>query len=216
MKKLQSEQHMGSERDMADAGMTPAGKASREALSALLDGELSDFELRRLLQQLPQDEALLQTWQRYNLARSALQGEPFRKASEDFSARVAAQIAQEPAHRAGERLAARGSWLVLGGKLAVAASVTAAVFLGMQYTLLQEAPVAGLADTAAEQQPAALASTPSIEVDAEAQRRLNEYIQSVSIPLRSEPAVLEGGSVLDSPLVRPVSDRELIRVEERR
>jgi len=216
MKTTQAEQkRMRAGRDSSGGSdAAPAIELDREALSALLDGELSDFELRRLLQKLPQNEQLSDTWQRYNLARSALQGEPFRRASDDFSARLAAQVALEPPHSRSLRTPATGGvWWGLAGKLTVAASVSAAVFLGMQYTLLQDSPLTGLADTQE-----ATSGLPAVqaEIDAEAQRRLNEYIQSVSIPVRAESTVLDGSSVLDSPLVRPVSDRELIRIEERR
>ena len=52
-----------------------------EAISALLDGELSDFELRRLMARLDaapdaEKQTLLGTWERFNLTSAALQAEP--------------------------------------------------------------------------------------------------------------------------------------------
>jgi len=47
----------------------------REALSAIVDGEASNFELRRVLDEISKDESLQTTWQNYHLMRSAMQGE---------------------------------------------------------------------------------------------------------------------------------------------
>lgn len=185
-----------------------AATLDREALSALLDGELSEFELRRLLRQVEQQPELLETWQRLSLGRSALQGEPFRRASDDFSERVVKTISEQAPLDVSTRTA--GAWLQSAGKLAVAASVTAAVFLGMQYTLMERDDVSGGSEIADHQFQA-----PS-QVDADAQQRLNEYIQSVSIPARSDSHVLDFNSLLSSPQVRPVSDRELVSPEDRR
>ena len=47
----------------------------REALSAIVDGEASEFELRRVLDEMGKDEGLLQAWQSYHLIRQAASGE---------------------------------------------------------------------------------------------------------------------------------------------
>src|SRR5690606_6009711 len=47
-----------------------------EALSSLMDGELEEFELRRLLARISDRPDLLATWERYNLARAVFQPEP--------------------------------------------------------------------------------------------------------------------------------------------
>jgi negative regulator of sigma E activity len=177
-----------------------------EALSALLDGELSDFELRRLLRQVDQRPELLDTWQRLSLGHSALQGEPFRRASDDFSARLHQTIKEQAPLETRPRFA----WLQPAGKLAVAASVTVAAFLGMQFVLIDSRDLMGGAEVADSHFRA------PAEVDTDAQRRLNEYIQSVSIPARSDSQVLDFNILLHSPQVRPVSDRELVLPEEQR
>ncbi len=181
-----------------------------EALSALLDGELSDFELRRLLRQIENNPALLDTWQRLSLGRSALQGEPFRRASDNFSARVSQAIAAEAP--LGDRVKPlSASWKQPLGKMAVAASVAAAVFLGMQYSLMDDGRPVG---TEVVDAPYELSG--SQQVDADAQRRLNDYIQSVSIPARSDTQVLDFNVMLSTPQLRPVSDRELVQPDQRR
>lgn len=47
----------------------------REALSAIVDGEASNFELRRVLDEISKDESLQTTWHNYHLMRSAMHGE---------------------------------------------------------------------------------------------------------------------------------------------
>lgn len=183
------------------------GHAEREALSALLDGEASDFELRSLLKNKGLDADLMAVWERYSLSRSALQGEPFRQASPGFSARVANAVANEPLPgEAGDRgQHVQRGWWPNAAKLAVAASVALAVFVGMQVTLNQGWGSRQMADVQPEAAPGM--------VDPEAQQRLNEYIQSVSINSRSDNALPDYNILRDSPLIRPVSDRELINPE---
>ena len=44
----------------------------QESLSALMDNEADDLEVRRVLQATAQDSALRGTWGRYQMARSVL------------------------------------------------------------------------------------------------------------------------------------------------
>ncbi|KEA65579.1 Sigma factor RpoE negative regulatory protein RseA [Marinobacterium lacunae] len=105
----------------------------KEGLSALMDGQTSDFETRRLLQQVAGDDELGQTWRRYQVVRSVLQGEALGHARDDLSARIAASIDVEPAHH--EKVSSHdgqsfsGIWRSVAS-MAVAASVTAVIILG--------------------------------------------------------------------------------------
>jgi sigma-E factor negative regulatory protein RseA len=110
-----------------------------DTLSALVDGEASDFEARRLLSTLAEQPALAEKWRRYHLTRSALKGERDTTIA-DISAGVMAQIASaaaEPAATADvqdaplRRTGAGSYWKPLIS-MATAASVTAAVILGVQ------------------------------------------------------------------------------------
>lgn len=112
-----------------------------ESISALLDGEVSDFELRRTLEQTGQDSRLGQQWYRYQIARSALKRETAAPVDIDISARVMAALEQEPVYHtsvdsAGEQPARAGKskpvsqWWRSLSSMAVAASVTAVVILG--------------------------------------------------------------------------------------
>ncbi len=167
----------------------------RESLSALLDNETDDLELRRLLKSSEQDSSLLDTWQCYNLAQAILHDElpsaSHQVLRSDFSTKVAQAIAEESAL---EMPSTTGSnplakWQYSLSKVAIAASVAAVFIVGVQISLDQNtAPevVQGVGDPAGnsavapEQVDAQLADTP-ITVDPVAQQRLREYIQSVSI-----------------------------------
>jgi negative regulator of sigma E activity len=216
---------MNQESDNNNAGTQDL--LDREALSALMDNELSDFEVRRLLGSLTHRPELLLTWERYNLSRAALRSEPLRSPSSlhsrlDFSEKTMAAVDAEPARYATKQFSAANgkpmypSWLAPAGRVAVAASVTLAVFLGMQQVLRQD--IAGSDSALADSSSAGMASANvgvQVAVDTEAQQRLNDYIRSVSIPARAEVQSAPYNVLLESPLLRPVSDRELIEEIER-
>lgn len=113
----------------------------RESLSALMDDEANELELQRLLSQLPEDEALRQTWVRYNLARSVISGQPAGRINLDISQQVRAAIAAD-----GQPTA--GVWQRVSrplASLAVAASVTAVVVFGGQQLYQASDPNSGAA-----------------------------------------------------------------------
>lgn len=115
---------------------------SHEELSALMDGEASELEVRRTINALENDVELMRKWRRYHVARSAMQGD-FREdgaadfAKLDISAAVSQALAGEPAHTHKEATASgRPGWqekfLKPLSSVAVAASVSAMVVLGWQ------------------------------------------------------------------------------------
>ena len=91
-------------------------KDIRESLSALMDGEASELELRRLLRE--DSGEVSELWSRFHRQRSALHNER-EFASMDVSAGVRAALADELPHRQ----SALGQWRRPLGGLAVAASV---------------------------------------------------------------------------------------------
>lgn len=113
----------------------------RESLSALMDGEASELETRRLLRDLDNETAAsLGRWQ---LARDVLQGHQVAMPGhEDFSGRVSAAL--------GKQEAARPGWINPIARVAVAASVAAATVTG--WHLFQSAPAAGPVTAAHEAQ----------------------------------------------------------------
>jgi negative regulator of sigma E activity len=196
----------------------------REALSALMDNELSDFELRRLLKRIEQKPQLLAEWERFGLVRAAMQPDPLRSAlSPDFSSRVMdgieaslvqdGPLSSDYSQQASTPGSGLTGWARNATRFAVAASVTFAVFIGMQAVL--QGPGAGDAMPTVASDSVSGNDNQQLAVDADAQQRLNDYIRSVTIPARIESQSVPYNVLLDSPQLRPVSDRELLQEVER-
>lgn len=114
----------------------------KESLSAVMDGEADELELRRVLSAVGDDEELRQRWQRYQLASAALRRQVVQP-DLDLASRVSAAIAAEEQVAAPAAAAVRGSSFL---RLAVAAGVTCAVLVGARfYGVQQESVEAGLA-----------------------------------------------------------------------
>ena len=67
----------------------------QESLSALMDNEADELEVRRVLQAAEQDPTVRGTWERYQIARSVLHKEHWQ-GSVDLSAGIAAALRDEP------------------------------------------------------------------------------------------------------------------------
>ncbi|MEX0618702.1 MAG: sigma-E factor negative regulatory protein [Pseudohongiellaceae bacterium] len=175
-------------------------------LSALLDAEIDDLELRRLLKSVEKDSELSESWRRYNLAQAVLHDEAVGTVSSGFAARVAAVVDREdlPSRRAGFW---KPRWGQAASKLAIAASVAFAFFLGVQSSLNQSADAPQMAqdsDSASGLNSTQVVDSDRFEVDPVARQRLDEYIQSVEIE-RHDPLMPES-PLQDSPLWRVVND----------
>lgn len=101
-----------------------------ESLSALMDGEAQELELRRLLQQLPNDSELRAKWSRYQLASSILHKQPYSRVV-SFNVADAVQLAIQQNVSIEKNTA--GGWQKNTMRFAVAASVTLAVVMGAQW-----------------------------------------------------------------------------------
>ena len=114
------------------AMMDKEWEKSCEQLSALVDGEVSELELHRILKQASEEPELASKWSRYQVASAVLKGETHGNAQQwqsfDISSRVAAAISQEP----DIQVKARPGWFKPLANVAVAASVSAAVVVGWQ------------------------------------------------------------------------------------
>ena len=98
----------------------------RETLSAMLDGEAGDLEVRRLLRDL--DDEALARWARWQAARDLMHGQEVNRVPADFTSRLRASLEEEgrsgiPGHSVMKHFARAG----------VAASVAIAVVFGWQY-----------------------------------------------------------------------------------
>ena len=129
-----------------------------ESLSAMLDGEASEMEVRRILKS--EEAGLAKRWQRYQLAGAAMRKEADTGfGTIDLSGAISAAIANEPelsaipveAPDTGESKGKIASLWSNIGRIAVAASVAGAVVIGVQFSpndtstsvaTVPEAPVA--------------------------------------------------------------------------
>ena len=110
-------------------------EALQESLSAVMDNEADELELRRVLNAFD-DVETRDTWARYQIARAVMHKDLLLPRL-DIAAAVSAALADEavPAR------ASRGPWRSLG-RLAVAASVTLAVLAGVR--LYNQDEIAGV------------------------------------------------------------------------
>lgn len=116
----------------------------QEALSALKDGEASEWELRKLLRDAEDNSELYQRWKSYQLIGSSLRRE--NQSGTDISQAVSARLSSEKAGLAG--------WLITARKplaqTAIAASVAAVAVMGMQqYQLATVSPAESQTEIAA-------------------------------------------------------------------
>jgi sigma-E factor negative regulatory protein RseA len=102
-----------------------------ESLSALMDGEAQDLEVRRILKKSESiDDATRDDWARLHLAKSALHADDdaLAFAKWDISAQVSAAIADEA--NIGSSQKTTPTWLKPFASVAVAAGVAAVVVFG--------------------------------------------------------------------------------------
>ena len=109
-----------------------------EALSALVDDEASEMELRRLLKASEDDLQLKQEWQRYQLIGAAIRKDLPAVIYTDLSASISAAIAADSGFDIRDEITVPTNvgkiaalWSTLG-RVAVAASVAGAVVFGVQ------------------------------------------------------------------------------------
>lgn len=152
-------------------------EALQESLSAVMDNEADELELRRVLNAVDDAEARA-TWSRYQIARAAMHKE-LLVPQLDIAAAVSAALADE----ATPVKASPRSWRSLG-RLAVAASVTVAVLAGVRLYNQNEITGAQLA----AQQPQQGLSVPQVQGPAV----LAGYSESADQPGPMANGVLQG------------------------
>jgi sigma-E factor negative regulatory protein RseA len=104
-------------------------EALHESLSAMMDNQADELELRRVLAASGEDAQVRATWSRYQVARSAMHGELLEPRL-DLASAVSAALADEPVPVV--ESVRQGPWRSIG-RLAVAASVTVAVLIGVRF-----------------------------------------------------------------------------------
>ena len=145
----------------------------KESLSVSLDGQASELELRRVLDGISNDDSLRALAGRYQLIGDAVRGKTNKFAGVDISRGVMAAIEQDeaiPAQSANDPADVNGRatnvsslaqrfWTSLG-KMAVAASVAAAVIIGVRTSnLTPQAPLLAEHEPAVLSQPVQLAQS---------------------------------------------------------
>lgn len=100
----------------------------RETLSAVMDNEADELELRRALAASGEPDVRA-AWSRYQIARAAMRGDYFSPGL-NIAAGVSAALAQEPAPAPARTSAPL--WRGIG-RVAIAASVTVAVLAGVRF-----------------------------------------------------------------------------------
>jgi len=150
---------------------------THESLSALMDGESDELELRRVLKSLASDSDSADTWRRYHLARSLMQRDKDIDVSVDLSAGIMARIqeegvAQDAAVSADASPKSRKSSFSLARGAGIAATVSLMVITGVQY-------FSSGSDTL--EQPDSVASSASSSVNA------TQQVQPVNLSSLSTP-----------------------------
>jgi negative regulator of sigma E activity len=124
----------------------------RQQMSALMDGELAPDQARFLMRRMREDDALNDTWERWQLCGDVLRGRAQAPAPQGFAERVAAAIAEQSVQpAANQEFRSNGSRLLRWGGGAIAASVAlVALFMAGQQTRpsTATAPSAELASSA--------------------------------------------------------------------
>ncbi|SEK64194.1 sigma-E factor negative regulatory protein [Halomonas daqiaonensis] len=105
---------------------------ARESLSALMDNEGDELELRRVLKSLDDSPDAAEAWRRYHLMRSLMRREPGVDVATDLSAGIMARLEDEPLPRveAGEPT---GRPISLARGAGIAAAVSLMVISGVQF-----------------------------------------------------------------------------------
>jgi sigma-E factor negative regulatory protein RseA len=105
---------------------------ARESLSALMDNEGDELELRRVLKSLDDSPDAADTWRRYHLMRSLMRREPEIDVATDLSAGIMARLEEEPLPQV-EASPAPGRSMSLVRGAGIAAAVSLMVITGVQF-----------------------------------------------------------------------------------
>ncbi|MDY7116545.1 sigma-E factor negative regulatory protein [Halomonas sp. SSL-5] len=108
---------------------------ARESLSALMDNEGDELELRRVLKSLDDEPDAAEAWRRYHLMRSLMRRESEVDVSVDLSAGILARLESEPAPALDDDAAppAPRRSLPFARSAGIAAAVSLMVITGVQF-----------------------------------------------------------------------------------
>lgn len=105
---------------------------ARESLSALMDDEGDELELRRVLKSLEDAPDAAEAWRRYHLMRSMMRREPGVDVTTDLSAGIMARLdSEQPPERIDHPMVRRT--IPFGRSAGIAAAVSLMVISGVQF-----------------------------------------------------------------------------------
>ncbi|MCH4561749.1 MULTISPECIES: sigma-E factor negative regulatory protein [Halomonas] len=106
---------------------------ARESLSALMDNEGDELELRRVLKSLDDSPDAADAWRRYHLMRSLMRREPGVDLATDLSAGVMARLQDERAPHLEPEVPSTRRSLPFARSAGIAAAVSLMVISGVQF-----------------------------------------------------------------------------------
>lgn len=183
-----------STQDKASTGQVDnSNQELRRTLSAMMDDEAEDLELRRAVRAVGANQELVATWTRYHAVRASLRQEMHTHPTVDLLAGIKNKLAVEPA-MAGKRFTNRSfpaRALKFVGQGAIAASVAAAVLVGtsLQTVFNDSVPAALVAESTVSEQESlptlngdfsASQLTRTVSMDAAARGRLEQAVRNYS------------------------------------
>ena len=189
---------------------------ARESLSALMDNEGGELELRRVLKSLDDSPDAADAWRRYHLMRSLMRREPGVDIATDLSAGIMARLRDEQVpHLEPEMPTARRS-LPFARSAGIAAAVSLMVITGAQFYQGGSRDEPGLASGPDGQSPpASLAAT---------ERGTSQAARPslVDLPLFQAPMGVSGGGQGlmtvgaggESPMFMAPNPRQSLRADE--
>lgn len=172
-------------REVSVANKQDAAQGSEydELLSRLMDGDLDEFSMQRLLKHVGENEAMRATWQRYHVNRQLMLGANLAPPALSIADRVRDELELR-----GGRPVRQSAWLKQLRPLAVAASVAClGVVLGSQW-----------------QESATQQNMPSIAASAVPTVRSMPVMPLDSVGLQAIPASFEQSQTLRSPTPVPI------------
>lgn len=179
--------------------MTSSDEMLKESLSALMDNQASDLELRRILKQMPEDTEIGTTWKRYQLASTLMRRGETALLHVDLSAAIADAITREPAFSESIQKPTP-IWLRWGGKSAIAASVAIAVLVGIQqFSAPAVAPLAAA--------PSSLSNEVTNNLGVDSTSALVATTPESSLPESTNVQSAPNGFALPTPMARTVSSQ---------
>lgn len=140
-----------------------------ESISALIDGEVSEMELHRVLKATETDASVRQTWSRYQLISAAMRKDVQAMPHIDLSAAIRDALDAEEPLQVPQQAQRTAWWRGLSSnfaKVGIAASVAAVMVLTAQMVNLNGDPAAASAvaasDPGARPAPAAMTPNPAL------------------------------------------------------